>query len=141
MSKPDEAGVSVTVLILLPAGERGRLLSLVLKGFGYEPVPCRNREELEAALAFRRPAAAVVDLAVEEAFQSCALIQRTGGVALLGLTDPNRLDLPRLSLPVDMVRNTDTPLDEILQVLRQLVIGRRAQPGSAAPKVAPEARG
>jgi len=124
MAQPEELQRDPGVLLLMPAGERRRLLAVVLQGFSYTPFPGHTSEELARLIATHHPRAAVVDLRMEQGFQLCELIRQAGEVAILGLTDPGRQGLPRLSLPVDMVRMADAPIEEILLALRQLVSGK-----------------
>ena len=140
MAHSEELERDPGILLVMPAGERRRLLSVVLQGFSYAPFPCSTSEDLSRLIAALHPRAAVVDLRMEQGFQLCELIRQGSEVPILGLTDPSRQAMPRLSLPVDMVRMADAPIEEILLALRQLVIGRAGPPGSAAGRAAGEAR-
>lgn len=81
----DDVHPDWSVLLAMRDAETSRLLAVILDGFGYNALECRDRACVFEQLAETTPLAALVDVGVEEADDICELVADREATALIVL--------------------------------------------------------
>jgi DNA-binding response OmpR family regulator len=120
-----EATPEPSVLLACGESEAIRLLAIVLEGFGYIPLECRQADEARDCLEKNLPQAALVDLGLEDAMSICSLVDEADGLPLLIVLDEEETD-PQTRMAQcgakGWVRMSD-PAERILRLLREVING------------------
>ena len=112
-----------SVLLACGNSEPIRLLTIVLEGFGYQPLECRGEQEARDLLGNNSPCAALVDLSLEAAESICALVVDDAELPLVVLLDSDEADPEARSqqLGAEGWERLDAAPERILRRLRQLI--------------------
>ncbi len=104
--------------------ETARLLSVVLDGFGYAPLECRNRDDVYKHLSSTTPTVAVVDTKMNESEEICSMIREHGGVSLVVLLadDENDPQEQMNHYQADAWESVGAGPEKLLLVLRKLAM-------------------
>jgi DNA-binding response OmpR family regulator len=124
-----EATPEPSVLLAGGDSEPMRLLAIVLEGFGYHPLECRQESEAVDHLEANLPCAALVYLGLKSAGSICELLRSHEQIPLVVLVDGTEEDPEShsQSLGASHWDWVDAPADRILKRLRQLVDHEGAQ--------------
>jgi len=120
-----EANSEPAILMVARDGEKGRLLGILLEGFGFRVLECRDQRQVRAALAQDVPSVAMVDAELGDARESMALIHERGDLPVLLLVGGESAAPARLAadLGASAWARLDTRPDGILHALRGLLTG------------------
>jgi DNA-binding response OmpR family regulator len=122
MLQVDEVTSEWSVLLVMTEAETSRLLSVILDGFGYQPLECRDRDTAFEHLSQTMPFAAVVDVSMDQAEEICQLVRERGGVALVILLQDDEQD-PQEQVnrfQADVWESAKAGPEKILTTLREL---------------------
>jgi DNA-binding response OmpR family regulator len=92
MLQVDEVSSDWSVLLAMGESETVRLMGIVLDGFGYTPIECRDGDEAFESLSANTPFAAVVDMRLADAERICDMVNERGGVCLIILVDEEEVE-------------------------------------------------
>ena len=122
MLQVDEVTSDWSVLLAMNETENARLLSVILDGFGYRPLECRDNNSVFKQLSKTTPFAAVVDLRLADSDEICNLVVERGGVSLVVLLDDDEEDPEGIieKYGAEAWESVDASPENILFVLRQL---------------------
>jgi DNA-binding response OmpR family regulator len=120
-----EANSEPAILMVARDGERGRLLGILLEGFGFRVLECRDQGQVREALVQAVPSVAMVDASLGDARESMALIHERGDLPVLLLVGGESGAPERVAadLGADAWARLDTRPDGILSALRGLLVG------------------
>jgi DNA-binding response OmpR family regulator len=123
MLQVDEVTSDWSVLLVLSDLETARMLAVILDGFGYTPLECRDHGSAFEQLSKTTPFAAVVDLQVEDAERICNLVKERGGVSLVVLLGKDESDPEKRAkkLGAKAWGLVESEPEKILTTLRTLV--------------------
>jgi len=118
----DEVTSDWSVLLAMSETENARLLSVILDGFGYAPLECRDNNSVFEHLSKTTPFAAVVDLRLADSDEICNLVVERGGVSLVVLLEDDEKDPEEIiaQYGAEAWESVDASPENILFVLRQL---------------------
>jgi len=136
MLEVDQVTSDWSVILAMTDRETSRLFSVVLDGFGYQPLECRNREDIYNHLASTTPAAAVVDARISGSEEICSMIREHGGVSLVILVSEDSSDPESVAerLRADSWEPADAGPEKLLLALRKLFT-REAEAGSSDAQI------
>lgn len=120
-----EATPEPSVLLACSESEAIRLLAIVLEGFGYIPLECRQADETRDCLEKNLPQAALVDMQLEDAESICALVDEADGLPLLILLDEEESN-PEARMAECRAKGwirIGAPAERILRLLREVING------------------
>jgi len=124
MLQVDEVNSDWSVLLAMGESETVRLLGIVLDGFGYTPIECRNGDAAFQSLSANTPFAAVVDMRLEDAERICNMVNERGGVCLIVLVDEDKGNPEEISsrLQAHAWQSIRAEPEKLLSTLREIAI-------------------
>ncbi len=124
-----EASSEPALLMVARDGEAGRLLGILLEGFGFRVLECHDQGEVRATLERELPALALLDAGLEDARESMALIQERGELPVLLLVgeDEGAGEPLCTAFGASAWQRLESRPDGILRALRGLLVPAEAR--------------